>query len=74
MIPQSLARITIACMEIPYCFLILANSKVEILLRCAPKSIDDFIKFIRFIKLCEGRIGQLINLLSLAYETGVAGD
>jgi len=47
---------------------------VEILLRCAPKSIDDFIKFIRFIKLCEGRIGQLINLLSLDYETGVAGD
>ena len=36
------------------------------------KNIEDLSKFIRFIKLCAGRIGQLINLSSLANETGVA--
>jgi hypothetical protein len=36
--PQFLARITIACMEIPYCFLMFANSKVESLFRCSPSS------------------------------------
>ena len=36
------------------------------------KNIEDLSMFIRFIKLCAGRIGQLINLSSLANETGVA--
>ena len=36
------------------------------------KNIDDLSKFIRFIRLCAGRIGQLVNLSSLANETGVA--
>jgi len=36
------------------------------------KNIDDLSKFIRFIKLCAGRIGQLLNLSSLANETGIA--
>ena len=35
------------------------------------KNIEDLSKFIRFIKLCAGRIGQLINISSLANETGV---
>ena len=34
--------------------------------------IGDLSKFIRFIKLCAGRIGQLLNLSSLANECGVA--
>ena len=36
------------------------------------KNIGDLSKFIRFIKLCAGRIGQLLNLSSLANECGVA--
>lgn len=36
------------------------------------KNIDDLSKFIRFIKLCAGRIGQLVNLSSLAKDTGIA--
>ncbi|WP_026327474.1 ATP-binding protein [Proteiniphilum acetatigenes] len=36
------------------------------------KNIEDLSKFIRFIKLCAGRIGQLLNLSSLANEAGVA--
>ena len=36
------------------------------------KNIDDLSKFIRFIKLCAGRIGQLINLSSLANDCGIA--
>jgi hypothetical protein len=36
------------------------------------KNIEDLSMFIRFIKLCAGRIGQLVNLSSLANETGVA--
>jgi len=36
------------------------------------KNIDDLSKFIRFIKLCAGRIGQLVNLSSLANEAGIA--
>ena len=36
------------------------------------KNIGDLSKFIRFIKLCAGRIGQLLNLSSLAIECGVA--
>jgi len=36
------------------------------------KNIGDLSKFIRFIRLCAGRIGQLLNLSSLANECGVA--
>lgn len=36
------------------------------------KNIGDLSKFVRFIKLCAGRIGQLLNLSSLANECGVA--
>ena len=36
------------------------------------KNIGDLSKFIRFIKLCAGRIGQLLNQSSLANECGVA--
>jgi len=36
------------------------------------KNIDNLSKFIRFIKLCAGRVGQLLHLSSLANETGVA--
>ena len=36
------------------------------------KNIDNLGKFILFIKLCAGRIGQLLNLSSLANETGIA--
>ncbi len=36
------------------------------------KNIDDLSKFIRFIKLCAGRIGQLLNLSSLANDCGIA--
>lgn len=36
------------------------------------KNIDNLSKFIRFIKLCAGRIGQLLNLSSLANEMGIA--
>ena len=36
------------------------------------KNIGDLSKFIRFIKLCAGRIGQLLNISSLANEGGVA--
>ncbi len=36
------------------------------------KNIGDLSKFIRFIKLCAGRIGQLLNLSSLANDCGVA--
>lgn len=36
------------------------------------KNIGDLNKFVRFIKLCAGRIGQLLNLSSLANECGIA--
>ena len=36
------------------------------------QNIGDLSKFIRFIKLCAGRIGQLLNLSSLANECGIA--
>lgn len=36
------------------------------------KNVGDLSKFIRFIKLCAGRIGQLLNLSSLANECGMA--
>jgi hypothetical protein len=36
------------------------------------KNIGDLSKFIRFVKLCAGRIGQLLNVSSLANECGVA--
>ena len=36
------------------------------------KNIGDLSKFIKFIKLCAGRIGQLLNISSLANECGVA--
>ncbi len=36
------------------------------------KNIGDLSKFFRFVKLCAGRIGQLLNLSSLAVECGVA--
>lgn len=36
------------------------------------KNIGDLSKFIRFVKLCAGRIGQLLNLSSLANECGIA--
>ena len=36
------------------------------------KNVGDLSKFIRFVKLCAGRIGQLLNLSSLANECGVA--
>lgn len=36
------------------------------------KNIDDLSKFIRFIMLCAGRIGQLVNLSSLANDIGIA--
>lgn len=36
------------------------------------KNIGDLSKFIRFLKLCAGRVGQLLNLSSLANECGIA--
>ena len=33
--------------------------------------VTDLNKFIRFIKLCAGRIGQILNLVALANETGI---
>jgi len=36
------------------------------------KNIGDLSKFIKFIKLCAGRIGQLLNLSGLANECGVS--
>lgn len=36
------------------------------------KNISDLDKFVRFVKLCAGRIGQLLNLASLANEVGVS--
>ena len=36
------------------------------------KSIGDLSKFVRFIKLCAGRIGQLLNQSSLATECGIS--
>ena len=36
------------------------------------KNIGDLSRFTRFIKLCAGRIGQLLNLSSLAVECGVS--
>lgn len=36
------------------------------------KNIGNINNFIRFIKLCAGRIGQLLNLSSLANECGIA--
>jgi len=36
------------------------------------KSVGDLSKFIRFIKLCAGRIGQILNLSSLANVCGIA--
>ena len=36
------------------------------------KNIGDLSKFTRFIKLCAGRIGQLLNLSSLANDCGIS--
>lgn len=36
------------------------------------KNIGDLSKFVRFIKLCAGRIGQLLNMSSLANECGIS--
>ncbi len=36
------------------------------------RNIGDLSKFIRFIKLCAGRIGQLLNMSSLANECGIS--
>ena len=36
------------------------------------RNIGDLSKFIRFLKLCAGRIGQLLNVSSLANECGVS--
>lgn len=36
------------------------------------KNIEDLNKFVRFIKLCAGRIGQLLNMSSLANDCGIA--
>ena len=36
------------------------------------KNIGDLSKFIRFVKLCAGRIGQLLNMSSLANDCGVS--
>ena len=36
------------------------------------KNIGDISRFIRFIKLCAGRIGQLLNMSSLANECGIS--
>ena len=36
------------------------------------KNIGDLSKFVRFIKLCAGRIGQLLNISSLANESGIS--
>lgn len=36
------------------------------------KNVGDLTRFMRFIKLCAGRIGQLLNVSSLANETGVS--
>ena len=36
------------------------------------KNIGDISKFIRFLKLCAGRIGQLLNMSSLANDAGVS--
>lgn len=36
------------------------------------KNIGDLSRFTRFIKLCAGRIGQLLNLSSLAVECGIS--
>ena len=36
------------------------------------KNIGDLSRFVRFVKLCAGRIGQLLNLSSLANECGVS--
>lgn len=38
----------------------------------ALKNIGDLSRFTRFIKLCAGRIGQLLNLSSLAVECGIS--
>lgn len=35
-------------------------------------NVKDLNKFIKFIKLCAGRIGQILNLSSLANETGIS--
>jgi len=36
------------------------------------KNIGDLSKFIRFLKLCAGRIGQLLNISSLANDCGIS--
>jgi len=36
------------------------------------KNIQDLNLFVRFMKLCAGRIGQLLNLSSLANDTGIS--
>lgn len=36
------------------------------------KNIGDLTTFVRFLKLCAGRVGQLLNVSSLANETGIS--
>jgi predicted AAA+ superfamily ATPase len=38
------------------------------------RNVPDLSMFIRFVKLCAGRIGQLLNVSSLANECGIGGD
>ncbi|MDR1226679.1 MAG: ATP-binding protein [Prevotellaceae bacterium] len=38
------------------------------------QSIEDLSKFIRFVKLCAGRIGQLLNYTSLANDCGISAS
>lgn len=37
-------------------------------------NVTDLSKFIKFIRLCAGRIGQILNMTSLANETGIAAS
>lgn len=37
-------------------------------------NVTDLNKFVRFIRLCAGRIGQILNLTSLANETGISAS
>lgn len=52
-----------------YPFYILTYEKRDLRMM---KNIGDLSKFIKFIKLCAGRIGQLLNYSSLANDCGVA--
>ena len=38
------------------------------------RNIGDMSRFVRFMKLCAGRIGQLLNISSLANDCGISGS